>query len=185
MTKSCRRQITRKCVKGGCGTCLHNLIGGENESLAQGVQYLNTHVEQHGGEAPVSAITDSSLPADLRISARVTPLDGFVGETHGMRDPYQAAGGKRRHRKNRKSTRKTRRSTTRKARHMARRSVQRKKKTQHRKRQAGGSALYNPLPGDAAGSGMLLNAAQGGQALRGMNPEWMLAGDPKAFAPRA
>ena len=181
MTKPRRshRKSTRKCVKGGCGTCLHSLIGGENESLAQGAQYLGNHAQQHGGEAPLSAISDSSLPADLRIPARVTPLDGFLGETRGMRDPYQAAGGRKRRANRRRSTRKTRRSTTRKV----RRSTHRKK-TQHRKRQAGGSALYNPQPGDAAGSGMLLNQTMGGQALRGMNPEWMLANDPRAFAPR-
>jgi hypothetical protein len=46
----------------------------------------------------------------------------------------------------------------------------------------GGAALH---PADYGSPGMLLGAADQAKALMGMNPEWKLATDPGAFAPRS
>jgi hypothetical protein len=48
----------------------------------------------------------------------------------------------------------------------------------------GGGAVYNTNPASTAAPGLLLDPALEAKAVRGMNPEWYLAEDPKAFTPK-
>jgi hypothetical protein len=71
-------------------------------SLAQGRQFMDMHKAQHGGAmlsgAPLSAITDSMLPGDLRSFARIGGLDASIADAATQRDPDQMPlqkGGRR------------------------------------------------------------------------------------------
>jgi hypothetical protein len=139
-------------------------------SLAQGRQYESYHTNQHGGMAPLSQITNSTLPQELHASARTLPLDGYFNDIRGLRDPNQMGAG-RKGRKGRK-TRKTRK--TRKGR----------KGRKGRKTMRGGGTVYNNDPASTSAPGLLLDPALEAKAVRGMNPEWYLAEDPKAFTPK-
>jgi hypothetical protein len=48
----------------------------------------------------------------------------------------------------------------------------------------GGGAVYNTDPASTSAPGLLLDPALEAKAVRGMNPEWYLAEDPKAFTPK-
>jgi hypothetical protein len=82
-------------------------------------------------------------------------------------------GGRRRSRKNRKN-----RKASRKSRKASRKN--RKASRKNRRNMRGGA--FSPAPADAPG--MLLDASDAAKAVRGMNPEWQLAPDVKAFAPK-
>jgi hypothetical protein len=133
-------------------------------NLTQGQQYLNTHMRQHGGGSLVGApLGDSGmLPQDLRIAARVGPLDSALGEIAGMSDTAPAAptqsGGRRstRRSKGRKGTkgRKGRKSAK------GRKSTKGRKGRKGSRRQRGGAltgAPYNANP-------MLLSPAMAAKA---------------------
>ena len=85
---------------------------GGSQSLSQGQQFASYHTNQHGGAyltgAPVSAITDSSLSADLRSFARVDSLDASIRDASMQRDLDQVqvhapqAGGRRKSKKSKK-----------------------------------------------------------------------------------
>jgi len=138
-------------------------------SLAQGNQYAGFHAAQHGGEAPFpGGVTDSLLPRDLVSFSRTAPLDKYLADALPVRDPGQMGG--RRNRKNRKASRKNRKASRK----------NRKASRKNRRTMSGGA--FSPAPADAPG--MLLDAADASKALRGMNPEWQLAPDVKAFAPK-
>lgn len=146
-------------------------------NLAQGRQYESYHMNQHGGMAPLSQITDSTLPVELHASARTLPLDGYFNDIRGLRDPNQMGAGRKgrkAHRKGRKGSRKSRK-TQRKA---------RKGRKGSRRTMRGGAFEYNPNPASTSAPGMLLDPAMEARAVRGMNPEWYLAEDPKAFNPK-
>ena len=68
-----------------------------------------------------------------------------------------------------------------KGRNVARSIVSRRKSRRSSRRQYGGAAL---APADYGAPGMLLSPAMEAKALAGMNPEWKLATDPAAFAPK-
>lgn len=161
-------------------------------SLAQGNQFAGYHMNQHGGVAPYPGeVVSSGLPADLRATARIEPLDGYFADIRGLRDPNQMGAGRRKgrkasrkgrkaSRKDRKSTRKSTRKATRKG-----RKANRKNRKSTRRNMRGGAAVYNPEPASASAPGLLLDPAMEAKAIRGMNPEWYLAPDPNAFTPKA
>ena len=159
----------------------YNLAGSapSNMNLAQGQQYLSYHTNQHGGQAPLSEITDSTLPQALRASARLDPLDGYFADIRGLRDPNQMGAGRRKRRntrKNRKNTRKGRKGNRKNRRCWSRR---------RRNNMMGGGAVYNPDPASVSAPGLLLDPGLEAKAVRGMNPEWYLAEDPNSFTPKA
>jgi hypothetical protein len=133
-------------------------------SLAQGNQFASYHVNQHGGEAPLSQITYSTLPQELHASARTLPLDGYFNDIRGLKDPNQMGAGRRKGRKGRFAGRKSRKG---------------------RKTMKGGAATYNFHPASTTAPGLLLDADMEARAVRGMNPEWYLAKDPNSFTPRS
>jgi hypothetical protein len=161
-------------------------------NIAQGKQYESFHANQHGGMAPLSAITDSLLPKDMGASARTLPLDKYIADVAPLRDPGQGGqmGGRRRRTRNSHG-----RFTKKRAGHKARKGSKRnsRKSRKGRKRSASGRFLkmrggaVQPALDLAAPSnapGMLLDARTETSAMRGMNPEWSLASNPNSFAPR-
>jgi hypothetical protein len=156
------------------------------QSLAQGQQFEALHKNQHGGAAldagpfPGAVIEPSVLPENLHASARVAPLDAAIKEIQGLKDQ---SGGRRR--KSRKSSKKSRKSSkkSRKSSKKSRKSSKKSRKSskKSRKQRGGMYSLENAQSVNA--SGMLLSPALEAKALSGMNAEWKLAEDPKAFAP--
>lgn len=140
-------------------------------SLGQGADYFKYHEGQHGGAAlggaPLSALTDSMLPAALRGPAHVGGIDKAIADVRGLSDlpsvplavvqgAAQAVktGGRHKrghHGKSKKSGRKSK-----------------SKKSARKNKKRGGAVLgYAPFPS----SGMLLNSpTQYAQA--GLNPQW-------------
>lgn len=221
--KNTRRNWRRNNMMGGGNAnstgpapVTYNLAGSapSNMNLAQGQQYLSYHMNQHGGEAPLSQITDSTLPQELHASARILPLDGYFADIRGLRDPNQMGAGRRRRntRRNRKNTRKNRKGNRKNTRRcwsrrnnmmggrptMAPRPprphtpprypIKRPNKNNRRSRRnnmMGGGAVYNPDPASTSAPGLLLDPGLEAKAVRGMNPEWYLAEDPNSFTPKA
>lgn len=166
-------------------------------NLAQGGQYESFHANQHGGMAPLSAITDSLLPKDLASSARTLPLDKYINDVAPLRDPGQGGqmGGRRRRTRNsrgRFTKRRAGRKGTKRHSRKGRKSTKRHSR-KGRKRNASGRFLKMrggaaqpglDLAASADAPGMLLDAGAEARAVRGMNPEWSLAPNPNSFAPR-
>ena len=145
-----------------------------NQSVAQGQDYLRIHAGQHGGGAvyagaPVgyTGVLDSSL----REAARINPLDQSLSQVQGMSD--QSGGARRR--KGKKGTRKGKKSG-RKGRKGSR------KQRRGTRRMRGGMPMVKPA--DYSSPGMLLSPSMESKALMTMNPEWKLAENPTAFAPK-
>ena len=139
------------------------------QSLAQGQQFEALHKNQHGGSLdagpfPGAVIAPSVLPENLHASARVAPLDAAIKEIQGLKDQ---SGGRRKGRKSRKTSKKSRKG--------------RKGRKARRNYRGGAYSLENAQSVNA--SGMLLSPALESKALSGMNAEWKLAENPKAFAP--
>ena len=195
---------------------IHESLAGSSPSqmnLAQGEQYGAFHAKQHGGMAayPMSVV-DSLLPSDMAASARVTPLNTYINDVKGLRDPGQEAqmGGRRRMtRRNLRTARRmirrngrTLRRMVRRDRRMMRRATRRNARNSRRaSRRASRSSKRNSrgrfmkmrggavqpaldLAASANAPGMLLDAGAEARAVRGMNPEWSLAPNPNSFAPR-
>lgn len=120
------------------------------KSLGQGGDFLKYHVGQHGGNhmgAPLSAITNSSLPAQLRGPAHMGGLDGAFRDIAGLKDQ---AGGRRKHKK-----------------HSKKHSKKQSRKHRKSQRRRGGALGYAPLSADT----MLLKSPMH-YAQAGLNPEW-------------
>ncbi len=154
-----------------------SMVGAGNQNLAQGRDYLNIHRGQHGGGAvslagaPVGYT--GMLDDALRASARIGPLDNSISAIQGMRD--QSGGGRRR-----KGGKKSKAVATRKL-NAARAKILKLLRRMSRRKMRGGAAL---APADYGSPGMLLGSADAAKALAGMNPEWKLATNPAAFAPK-
>ena len=138
-------------------------------SLGQGNQYESLHTGQHGGAAvslaaaaPVgyTGVLDSSLVP----FARTGPTLESLNAASGMQD-----GGGRRKNANHKKI-------------MAILKKLNKKLT--RRTQRGGMPYSLTQASDYSSPGMLLSPSAERAALGGMNPEWRLASDPSAFAPK-
>jgi hypothetical protein len=141
-------------------------------SLAQGQEFQERHVNQHGGGgyqaggyAPVG--DQGLLPADLRTMARVSPLDGALEQIKGMSDlpqpevPKQSGGGmnipppppnSRRRRNGRRNGRKS----------MNRRGRKNTRRCWTRRGQRGGGAQLLGAPYNAPA--MLLTPAEAARA---------------------
>lgn len=138
------------------------------QSLAQGQQFAALHKNQHGGGLdagpfPGAVVAPSVLPENLHASARVAPLDAAIKEIQGLKDQ---SGGRRKRRGGKKS-RKSRKG--------------RKGRKASRKQRGGVWSMDNAQ--SVSAPGLILPPALEAKALSGMNAEWKLAEDPKAFAP--
>lgn len=157
-------------------------------NLKQGQDYEDLHKGQHGGGAPlVGASLDYSgqLDSSLREAARVGPLDDAFGAIQGMKDQ---AGGARRRRKASRRGRKASRKTSRRNRKASRKTSRRNRKASRKGRKAsrrmrGGAQIV--MPAATSDSGTLLPPGLESKAVSTMHPEWKLAEDPTAFAPKA
>ena len=134
-------------------------------SLGQGADYFKYHEGQHGGSsyemapmgAPLRAITNSTLPEDLRGPAHLRGIDMAFKDIAGLKDQQ---GGRRRRRKGMKSRKGKRRGGK------SRRGKSRRGKSR-RHRRRGGSLEYAPFGGPT----MLLDSPME-YAQAGLNPEW-------------
>ena len=149
------------------------------QNLAQGQQFAAMHANQHGGAA-VSLVSSAPvgytgvLDDALRASARIGPLDQALNQIQGMSD--QSGGGRRRGKK-----RMSLKALMKSVRSKVKKSL---RKLRSRKMRGGAGAQVGPVA-DYGSPGMLLSPAQEARALMGMNPEWRLAANPAAFAPRS
>jgi hypothetical protein len=136
-------------------------------SLAQGKQFAEIHSNQHGGGAALvgAPVGDQGLlPDDLRVAARIAPLDARLGEISGMSDQPSIApmkGGRRKSRrggkKSRKASKKSRKG--RKASKKSRKSSKKSRKAGKRKMRGG---AYSPAPYNAPT--MLLSSSEAAKA---------------------
>lgn len=188
--RSVRRHRTRRHRKMRGGESMPAPVGSNSMayssglSLAQGGQYETIHANQHGGASlDAGAFPDAvtqpgflSGDAGMLASARQAPLIQSLQAVSGLKDYAGQAGGKRRgrksHRKSRKTSRKSRKG----------RKTSRKSRRVNRKLMYGGQ-MPVLQPQSVNASGMLLSPAMEAKAVSGMNREWELANDPKAFAP--
>jgi hypothetical protein len=155
------------------------------QSLSQGQQFASYHTNQHGGAAlvggPYPGIVGGEplLSETLAASARVGPLNASLNEIKGMQD-----GGRRRSRRNgcsrrnRKTSRRNRKAS--KKNRKNRRASRSNRKTSRRNRRYRGGAMPALNPGSTSAGGMLLPSSV---TAAGMNAEWKLAENPRAFAP--
>jgi len=139
------------------------------QSLNQGQQFASFHVGQHGGGLggspfPGSVGGEALLSDNLAASARVGPLNASLNEIKGMQD-----GGRRRRNKNRKTNRKNRKG-----------SRKNRANRKSRNRRYRGGAMPSLNPGLVSAPGQLLPSSV---TAAGLNPEWRLAENPRAFAP--
>jgi hypothetical protein len=145
-------------------------------SLGQGADYFKYHVGQHGGKnrrhrggmgydsnmggAPLSAISHSTLPQDLRMAAHVGGIDKAIEYSRQFKDPGQMGG---RRKKRRGSKRRGSKRSGSKRRGSKRSGSKRSRRTRRR----GGSMGYAPFPN----KGMLLDSPRA-YAQAGLNPQW-------------
>jgi len=165
----------------------------KNLSSMQGKEYDSLHVGQHGGGyapnmggAPVGTTGVMDDPA-LRGAARLNLLDGELHAIRGMSD--QAGGSRRRSRRHSKKHGGSRRRSKKHGgsrRHSKKHGGSRRRSKKHggsrRYRRHSGGAMPSLIPASADAQGMLIDPKVTSQ---GMNPEWQLAQDPKAFIPDA
>jgi hypothetical protein len=169
-----------------------SLRGPSNMSLAQGQQFASLHANQHGGALsggpyPGVVTEEALIPASMATAARTAPLNAALNEIKGMSD--QAGGRRRRrrntmrkNRKNRKNTRKNRRNnmSMRKGRKNRRNNNMSMRRRRNNMNMMGGAVLS---PAATGAPGLLLPAGLEAKAVSGMNAEWKLAENPRAFAP--
>jgi hypothetical protein len=161
-------------------------------NLAQGKQFAEFHKEQHGGAAygpyPGAVEQASVLPADLVASAKLLPLNAsfdYIRQFGPSSDNPNLAGGKRRRRGSRKARKASRKSrkASRKVHRKQRGGLYRWGGGRRRRSMKGGSYAEMRFPMPVADeSKMLIPSALQQQA--GLNPEWRLAENPMAFAPK-
>jgi hypothetical protein len=147
-----------------------SMLSPSSSSLAQGVDYKQLHMGQHGGKsliggaAPVESI-GTTLPQELQGPAAVTSTMNAFNDIQGMSDQ---TGGARRGRRGTKRRGTKRRGTK-------RRGTKRSKRTY-----MGGGINNNPASSSAAGMILPPSVTEGG-----MNPEWKsVANDPQSLAPK-
>jgi hypothetical protein len=173
-----------------------SMLSPSSSSLAQGVDYKQIHMGQHGGKnllkggaAPLESIGET-LPQELQGPASVTSTMNAFRDIQGMSDQTGGArrkrrGSKRRGSKRRGTKRAKRRGSKRAKRRGSKRAKRRGSKRAKRrgtKRRGmklyGGGANANPAAASAPGLILPSSVTEGG-----MNPEWSLAKDPQSFAP--
>ena len=202
-----RSRYSRRCWSGGAAPLTDTSMDGPSKmNLAQGTDYASIHKGQHGGMAPVGYT--GMLDDSLRATARIGVLDESMQAIQGMSD--QSGGFHKGF--TRRLKRGVKRGVTkvkgmfkklksklvgpksysrkfmnlfRKKRGGARRSRKMAALLKNmRRKMRGGSAATLAGAQDYSAPGMLLSPADEARALGGMNPEWKLATDPTAFAPK-
>ena len=159
----------------------NSMAGMQAQSLQQGQQFASYHDKQHGGGSilagpyPGAVGEESMLPAGLHASARVAPLDAAIREIQGLKDQSGGRRGRKASKKSRKASKKSRKASKKS------RKASKKSRKVRRNRRGGAYSLENASPFSAPG--LLLSSDMESKALSGMNSEWKLASDPKAFAP--
>jgi len=208
-----RSRFSRRCWSGGAAPLTDTSMDGPSKmNLAQGTDYASIHKGQHGGMAPVgyTGMLDDSLRATARIGVLDESLQAIQGMSdqsggfhkgftrklkRGLKRGVTKVRGVLKKLKNKligpKSYSRKFMNIFRKKRGGARRSRNSKS---HRKiiallknlrrKMRGGSAVTLAGAQDYSAPGMLLSPADEARALGGMNPEWKLATDPTAFAPK-
>jgi hypothetical protein len=176
-----QRKSRSRRMQGGMAPINDSLAGSSASkmSMGQGEQFASYHTAQHGGQAPLSAIDGSVLPQELHASAGVLPTFGYMAGIQGLRDPGQAGGRRRASKRKGRRVSKSRVSKGR----VSKSRVSKRKSTRRSRRQSGGNFVM--APADIGAPDMLLDGKAATNALKGMNPEWALASDPKAFIPKA
>jgi hypothetical protein len=173
-----RNNMMRRMMYGGYESVPGSVNGNSmasmtSQSLAQGNQFAALHKNQHGGGLdagpfPGAVMAPSVLPENLHASARVAPLDAAIKEIQGLKDQ---SGGKRSGKKGRKGSKKSRKASRK----------GRKGRKGSRRQRGGAWNMENAQSVNAPG--LILPAGLEAKALSGMNAEWKLAENPKAFAP--
>ena len=169
------RKVSRRRMYGGAHVISPASLGDTSMSassrmnLGQGSDYLKLHQGQYGGAAVSLAAAapmgyTGMLDDSLRATARIGPLDQSIDAIQGMQD----GGGKKR-------------MNHKKIMAMLKKLNKRLGKT---RRQRGGMPYALTQAQDYSSPGMLLSPSAEKAALGHMNPEWKLAADPAAFAPK-
>ena len=162
-----------------------SMLSPSSSSLAQGVDYKQIHMGQHGGAAPVESL-GATLPQELQGPAAITSTMNAFRDIQGMSD--QTGGARRRPRGTKRSKRGTKRSLKLYGGNYKMyggagcKMYGGKRGTKRSKRSFklyGGGANANPAAASSPGLILPSSVTQGG-----MNPEWELAKDPQAFAPK-
>jgi hypothetical protein len=180
--RASRRQSGGWVVMNPAGVADNSMAASAKLNLAQGGEYKEAHKGQYGGGAPLEGApvgTTGVLDSSLRTSAYLGPLDKSMEAIQGMSD--QAGGGKRRKRGYRFGN--ITRGLLRMLRGKRGGGKRGSKRARGSKRRQRGGATVSPA--DVGAPGTLLPASLANKAMMQMNPEWKLAEDPAAFAPRA
>lgn len=202
-----RSRYSRRCWSGGAAPLTDtSMVGSSKMNLAQGTDYASIHKGQHGGMAPVGYT--GMLDDSLRATARIGVLDESMQAIQGMSDQsggFHKAFTRRLKRGVKRGVTKVKgmfkklksklvgpKSYSRKFMNLFRKKrggARRSRKMaallkNMRKKMRGGSAVTLAGAQDYSAPGMLLSPADEARALSGMNPEWKLATDPTAFAPK-
>jgi len=202
-----RSRYSRRCWSGGAAPLTDTSMDGSSKmNLAQGTDYASIHKGQHGGMAPVGYT--GMLDDSLRATARIGVLDESMQAIQGMSDQsggFHKAFTRRLKRGVKRGVTKVKgmfkklksklvgpKSYSRKFMNLFRKKrggARRSRKMaallkNMRKKMRGGSAVTLAGAQDYSAPGMLLSPADEARALSGMNPEWKLATDPTAFAPK-
>ena len=160
-----------------------SMAGPMNMSLKQGGEYSVLHEGQHGGGAHMGAPAFQSqmLPASMVDAARTGGTLQAFSEIQGMKDQ---GGGGRRSRRSRRSRRKQyggQAESVEEENSNSSMSGGRRRRYRKSRRQGGGANLH---PADVSSPDMLLSGNSAKAAEGAMNPEWQLAKNPSAFAPK-
>jgi hypothetical protein len=152
-----------------------SMAGPGQMNLGQGTNFLKLHQGQHGGAAVSLASAapmghTGMLDSSLREYARIGPLDQSLEAIKGMQD---GGGRRKKGRMNHKLI-------------VAMLKKLNKKLTKHasRRKQRGGMPYSLTQAQNYSTPGMLLSPSAERAALGHMNPEWKLATNPSAFAPK-
>ena len=161
-----------------------SMVGPSKLSGLQGGEYLNAHVNQHGGAASPLVIDapvgdQGILPDNMREAARVTPIDQSLSAIRGMSD--QSGGSRRRRRSRNSRGRYTKKHGGGRRRRNSRGRYTKKHGGGRRRKMRGGN-MPMMVPASADAPGMILPDSQ---TVGGMNPEWHLAKDPTSFIPNS
>lgn len=157
-----------------------SMKGPMDMSLSQGQQFASYHANQHGGALsggpyPGVVTEEALISPTMAISARTAPLNAALNEIRGMSD--QAGGRRRRRRNTMRKNRKNRKNTMRKNRKNRKNNMSMRRR---RNNMMGGAVLS---PAMTSAPGLLLPSGLEAKAVSGMNAEWKLAENPRAFAP--
>lgn len=209
-----RSRYSRRCWSGGAAPLTDTSMDGSSKmNLAQGTDYASIHKGQHGGMAPVgyTGMLDDSLRATARVGVldeSMQAIQGMSDQSGGFHKGFTRRlkrGLKRGVTKIKSAFKKLKNKLVgpksysrkfmnifRKKRGGARRRTRNSKSHRKiiallknlRRKMRGGSAVTLAGAQDYSAPGMLLSPADEARALGGMNPEWKLATDPTAFAPK-